>query len=88
MAGTYKTDRYNVPQFPAGAFGVPADGADLALTYPDGVVVYTLTAGDVVVTPLAGGADIGIGGVPAFTTLPFRVRAVKPATTAFILGIV
>lgn len=87
MAGSYKTNRYNIPQFPYGAVVITPSATDLSTTYPDGVVVLTSTAGDVVVSPLDGGDDIALGAVPAYFTLPFRVKAVKVGTTATIIGI-
>ncbi len=44
--------------------------------------LYIGGAGDVVVTPAGGGADVTFSGVPAGAILPIQVVKVKTATTA------
>ncbi len=84
MATSYKTDRYNLPQFPGDAILLVPGTTDLtvSLVAVDGVSVLVSVAGDVVCTPLSGGPDITLLSVPAYTVIPFRVRAVKAGTTA------
>lgn len=44
--------------------------------------LYVGGAGDVVVTPAGGGADVTFAAVPAGTILPIQVLLVKTASTA------
>lgn len=90
MPKSYKTDEFNVPQFPYHAFDVTASDVtvyDNTSGYSGGISVMTKTAGNLTLTPLGGGSDIVLTSVPAFIVIPFRVSAVKAASTAAVVGL-
>lgn len=85
MTFTYASDAFNVPHLPDHAVRYTA-ASDGDVTYADagkpGVSAWVVITGDVTVTPSFDAVDIVLAAVPAFTLLPFRVAAVKAATTA------
>lgn len=103
MSSTYKTDRYNIPQFPGDAFTpvlawdytadvlnslhVDASAAFVGRC-PDGLVVMTVSDGDDVVVTTMGGRVRTYTALPALFVIPCRVRSVGGATTATVEAIV
>jgi len=93
MSSSHKSDRYNIPQFPGGAI-IPT--LDLNYTdatlpadqrYEDGLVVMTLTGGDVEATHL-NGTQVLYAEAPAYFIIPGRVRSVDGNTTADVVAYV
>lgn len=60
--------------------------SDVETFVPSTIVV--VAAGDVAVTPATGDTDITLSAVPAYVTIPFRVKAVKSTgTTATVIRV-
>lgn len=80
---TQATDPYNVPKLPAEAVLYDAAvSGDVTYSQAGGVSLWVSATGDATVTPLGSTADIVLTALPAYTLLPFRVVAIKAATTA------
>lgn len=104
MSQTYKTDRFNIPQFPGDAFPPVLDWdytANLANNSlhvdddsafvgrcPDGLTVMTLSDGDDVVVTTLSGRQRTYTNVPAYFVVPVRCRSVDTGTTATVEGVV
>ncbi len=83
--GTYKPGANGspTPMYPGASFDVVVATNYFAAGFPEGIVVWTKTTGDVTLTTLQD-ASIVLTAVPAYFVIPGRYKAVSAATASCV----